>query len=419
MADQQHCNLLWQGVDAWNTWRSNNPTVEPDLSGAELSGTDLSYADLSGTNLSEAVLCRADLSYTNLCGADLSYVNLSYAKLVEADFSGANLSGANLSRANLSYVNLSYANLNEADLSGANLSCAVLGEANLSYTNLGYGILTEAVLSGAILIEANLIKANLSHTNLSYANLKGAGLSGANLSEADLSEADLSEADLSGANLSRATLVRTNLAEAILTDCRIYEIATGSVELKGARQDNLIITPHDEPTVTVDNLEVAQFIYLLLNNAKLSDIVDTTAKKAVLILACITPERKVFLDALKETLRTHGYLPILCDFEKPNSPNFTEMVRTLAHLSRFIIADLTDPSGMSQELQAVISTLAVPVQPILLKGKWEYATFADFLKTFHWVLPIYYYRDQTNLLATLDKDVIEPAEYKAQELARR
>jgi uncharacterized protein YjbI with pentapeptide repeats len=419
MADQQHCNLLRQGTDAWNTWRSDNPTVQPDLSGAELGGTDLSYANLDGANLSGAILCRANLCYTNLSGADLSYVNLSHAKLIEADFSGANLSGAILSRANLCYVNLSYANLNEADLCGANLSCAVLGEANLSYTNLGYVILVEAVLSGAILIEAKLINANLSHTNLSYANLNRADLSGANLSEADLSEADLSEADLSGANLSGATLVRTNLAEANLTDCRIYEIATGNVELKGARQDNLVITPHDEPTITVDDLEVAQFIYLLLNNSKLCDIIDTTARKAVLILGRITPERKVFLDALKETLRTHGYLPILFDFEKPGSRNFTEAVRTLAHLSRFIIADLTDPSGMPQELQTIISTLAVPVQPILLKGKWEYAMFADFLKTFHWVLPIYHYRDQTNLLATLDKDVIEPAECKAQELAKR
>ena len=42
------------------------------------------------------------------------------------------------------------------------------------------------------------------------------------------------------------------------------------VELKldGAEQKNLIITPHDEPEITVDNLEVAQFIYLLLNNER-------------------------------------------------------------------------------------------------------------------------------------------------------
>jgi hypothetical protein len=30
-----------------------------------------------------------------------------------------------------------------------------------------------------------------------------------------------------------------------------------------AKQQNLVITPHGEPAVTVDNIEVAQFIYLI------------------------------------------------------------------------------------------------------------------------------------------------------------
>jgi hypothetical protein len=55
---------------------------------------------------------------------------------------------------------------------------------------------------------------------------------------------------------------------------------------------------------------------------------------------------------------THLFL-----FEKPTSRNFTETVRTLAHFSRFIIADLADPSSIPQELQAIIPTLAVPFLP--------------------------------------------------------
>ena len=35
-----------------------------------------------------------------------------------------------------------------------------------------------------------------------------------------------------------------------------------------------------------------------------------------------------------------NFIPILFDFEKPGSRNFTETMRTLAHLSRFIIADV-------------------------------------------------------------------------------
>ena len=43
-----------------------------------------------------------------------------------------------------------------------------------------------------------------------------------------------------------------------------------SVKLDGVKQQDLVITLEDEPTVTVDNIEVAQFIYLLLHNEKIS-----------------------------------------------------------------------------------------------------------------------------------------------------
>ena len=169
----------------------------------------------------------------------------------------------------------------------------------------------------------------------------------------------------------------------------------------------------------MDNLKIAQFIYLLLDNKEIRDVINTLTTKSVLILGRFTPERKTVLDTLREALRTHGYLPILFDFDKPSSRSFTETVRTLAHLARFIIADLTDPSSIPQELQAIIPTLAVPVQPVLLEGKREYSMFVDFLKTYHWVLPIHYYTDQANLLVTLKEHVIEPAEQKAQELDER
>lgn len=275
------------------------------------------------------------------------------------------------------------------------------------------------------LTETDLSGENLSRAVLSRADLWEAGLSSTNLSEADLSGADLSRtnlsgADLSGANFWGASLVQTNLSGATLTGCRIYGISSWGVALEGAKQTNLIITSFDEPTITVDNLEVAQFIYLLLNNPKIRDVIDTIARKAVLILGRFTPERKAVLDALREALRTqHGYLPILFDFDKPSSRNLTETVRTLAHLSRFIIADLTDPSSIPQELYAIVPTLAVPVRPVLLEGKKEYAMSLDLLSTYHWMLPIHFYKDQADLLATLKEQVIEPAEQKAQELEKR
>src|SRR6266699_4504752 len=131
---------------------------------------------------------------------------------------------------------------------------------------------------------------DLSEANLSRANLTGADLSHANLMAANLTGANLMAANLTGADLSRATLVSTNCTKAILTDCRIYGISAWDVELQGATQNSLIIAGHEQPLISVDNLKIAQFIYLLLNNQEIRDVIDIVAKKFVLILGRFTLE---------------------------------------------------------------------------------------------------------------------------------
>jgi hypothetical protein len=63
------------------------------------------------------------------------------------------------------------------------------------------------------------------------------------------------------------------------------------------------------------------------------------------------------LDALRAELRNRGYLSILFDFDKPSSRNLTETVSTLAHLARFLIADITDAKSIPQELQRIVPSL--------------------------------------------------------------
>ncbi len=102
------------------------------------------------------------------------------------------------------------------------------------------------------------------------------------------------------------------------------------------------MSPRGEPDVTVDNLEMAQFLYLLLSNEKLRTFIDAITSKAALILGRFTPERKAVLDAIRGELRRRNYLPMIFDFQKPGGRDFTETVVTLAHLARFIIADITE-----------------------------------------------------------------------------
>src|SRR5262249_20730860 len=101
--------------------------------------------------------------------------------------------------------------------------------------------------------------------------------------------------------------------------------------------------------------------------------------KAVLILGRFTKERKAVLDALREELRKRNYLPILFDFSVPATRDITEAVSLLARMARFIIADLTDPSSIPKELEAIVPSLAVPVQPLLEGTSRSYAMFKE-----HW-----------------------------------
>ena len=112
------------------------------------------------------------------------------------------------------------------------------------------------------------------------------------------------------------------------------------------------------------------------------------------------------------------YLPVLFDFEQPAGRDVTETVRLLAHMARFIIADLTDPSSIPKELEAIVPSLAVPVQPLIEGLARPYSMFKDYWK-YEWVLPVHRYEGLNLLLETLAEKVIAPAEAKVKDLEER
>jgi hypothetical protein len=216
-----------------------------------------------------------------------------------------------------------------------------------------------------------------------------------------------------------ASLINLNLSGASLAGAQVFGVAAWHLHTDGADQRDLVISPTDAPEVSCDDLETAQFIYLLLNNQKLRQVIDAVGKKTVLLLGRFTAERKAVLDALREALRARGLVPILFDFDKPASRDLTETVSTLAHLARFVIADLTDPRSIPQELKAIVPNLpSLPVQCLLHSSQDAYAMFAD-LGGYASVLPPARYRDLAHLLTLLDADVIAPAERRVIEIAAR
>ena len=98
MANEEHKQLLLQGINQWNTWRMENHDLRlaPDLSNIDLVNVNLIGANFAFTDLSGANLAFANLSGVNLVQANLTQANLHRATLVDADLSGARLSDARL-----------------------------------------------------------------------------------------------------------------------------------------------------------------------------------------------------------------------------------------------------------------------------------------------------------------------------------
>jgi uncharacterized protein YjbI with pentapeptide repeats len=479
MANEEHLRVLKRGVAAWNEWRRNNPSLQPDLFQADLrksplcqanlSGVQLTDADLTGANLRSADLqsvradlatfrdadieratlreasliganleganlSEADLSKAALLGARLREAHLPGAKLHKAHLSGAKLIQANLCGATLSKIVALEANLSKADLSGTDLTEANLCAADLSHSTLKRANLSHAYLPAAILQEVDLTEANLCAADLRSVDLRAARLKATNFSKADLCDADLSSADLSETNFSQALLrktrftgaqfIATNLCDADLTESLIYGVSAWDVKLNArTKQQNLIIALPDQQTavIRVDNIKVAQFIYLLLDNREIRDVIETITGKAVLILGSFSEDRKPVLDALRDELRReeHNYLPIVFDFQPSTNQTTIETIKTLAGMSRFVIADLTNARSVLQELQAVVPSLpSVAVQLMIEKTAHEHGML-DYIRRYRSVVEqAYEYEDLREVIDSIKDKIILPAEAKLREIRR-
>jgi hypothetical protein len=289
-----------------------------------------------------------------------------------------------------------------ADLSKANLRNASLIDANLFHSNL----------SGAILRDAQAWRAVLTAANLSGAKLEGADLHGARIWKANLRGADLSNSNLIG-----ATLVGTAVDGVKVSGSLVYGISVWDVKGEFKEQQDLIITRQQKPIITVDNIKVAQFIYLILNNEEIRDVINTLTSKSVLILGRFADDqRKSILNALRNKLREYNLLPIVFDFDRPVDRNITETVKTLAAISYFVIADVTSPKSSPLELQAIVPNFQIPVVPIIQEDELPFSMIADLQSQYNGVLdPLTYHTEET-LIKALKPAIIDPAIEKHHEL---
>jgi hypothetical protein len=289
MSNPEHIALLRRGVQVWN---ENRPEW-PDLVGADLSGLDLTGISFHGAQISDSVLRRAKLDGAMLQGAFLS---------------GSDLTGASLRGANLYFTRLLHANLTDCDLARAK----VVG----------------ATLDGATLIRASLSGANLQNAHLSQVDATECDFSDCSLVAASLVNTNLTRANLARSILGGASLVRAIVEDAVFDNAFVYGVGAWDLIGRPKSSENLRIS--SAASVTVTDLRVAQFVYLMLENAEIRTIIDTLTSKVVLILGRFFEARKHTLDALKTELRVRGFVPVIFDFEQPADRDVTETVTLLA-----------------------------------------------------------------------------------------
>jgi hypothetical protein len=148
-------------------------------------------------------------------------------------------------------------------------------------------------------------------------------------------------------------------------------------------------------------------------------IIDTITAKAVLILGRFSKERKAVLDAIREELRKHNYLPIMFDFPPSCSR------ATLRRSKRWLVwhglwfADLTDAKSVLQELQAIVPDFpSVAVRILIKRGQYE-PGMLDFIRRFPWVIEdAYEYEDEKGVITSIKDHVIVPAEAKVRKLRK-
>lgn len=351
MSDSEYLSLLQTGVKVWNRWRSHNPDIRPDFS-------DLALGPIldSLTWTSETPL---DLRHMSLRGIHMEESFAVHTMFDHSDLSGAFMEGASLSRCSFRGADLSRAHLDGAELVGSDLSGAILNK-----------------------------------TDLNFADLRYATLSGSTLSKCYLEHAFMTEVDIDDCSF---------------VECKVFGASAWGMKGNPRRQQGLIITRYGQPVVEVDDIRVAQFVHLILEHEHIRGVFNAVTQRGVLLLGRFGGGGVELLRSIANFLREQQYLPIIFDFERPRDRNYTETIKTLAGLSRFVIVDLSGPS-VPQELYAIVPHFKIPFVPILEKGRNTYSMFADLLENDSILRPILEFEDEESLFTLLSKKGIKAAE---------
>jgi uncharacterized protein YjbI with pentapeptide repeats len=336
MANPDHVAVLKQGTKHWNAWRTSNPDIRPDLS---------------------------HIDFTSEFPSENGVYNLPHFE--QCDFSSCDMRMSSLRNGTFMHCSFIDAYLPYADLVDAYFQSCTFGNAMMRVARIG---------------SATFASCEFVHSDLSYCSAQ---------------ETDFTDSRILYSKLEHVAFAGTVFTNARIEDCQVHGISTWDVKTTRLKQKNLVITTEGQAEINVDSIEIAQFLYLIINNKKIRHVIDTITSKVVLILGNFSPETKKRLNSARTQLRGHGYVPVMFDFAPPTSRNLMETVLTIANMAAFVVADLTKPRSIPHELSAIVPRLqSVTVYPIIAESEREYGMFSELVQ-YPSVKPIKRYRKGT------------------------
>jgi len=368
MKRTEFVQLIQSGIDNWNRWRENRRNIETQLE-------NTGYLNFT----------KSHLTAQDFTGADLTRVTLNRSTLRRANFTKALLDKSNFCYSNLSGATFSGVTSELVDFAGSDLSAAKFSDIRFIKSNFKTSQINNATFSESIISESRFRETTFRNTTFN-------------------------QVEIIDCDLQYATFINCRFINSSLINCDVYGVSVWDCIFESVIQSDLNIGRIGHPRITVDDLEMAPFISLLLAHEKLRSVITSLTQRGVLLLGRFRDDGHAQLRQIANSLKSLNYLPIIFDFDCPEHRDTTETIITLVSLVKFVVADLSGPS-VPYELAKTVPHFMIPFVPIVAKGTKIFSMFKDLLK-YPWVLQPIEYETIDVVVSDIQGLIIEPAEQR-------
>jgi uncharacterized protein YjbI with pentapeptide repeats len=460
---------LASGLQAWNAYRSGAKD-RIRLSDVNLSGRSFQQFDLNNTDFLRCNFRDTDFAGANLEGCSFSECGLrntvfSGARLAGSDFSNESLDGCHFSGARAIGMTLRGSTLRSCKFVEANLSKADLGMAHIEQSEFRAAKMKQVVAHGATLVDSDFSSADMSDSELVDCDIARCILSTATLSKSRVDRSRWTQCTLHGVDASnvsangaqfddcnfrravldgliacnvqfkRGSLAQTNLiasrwdsavldgvrmeyallckaklTDTRIVDCHVFGISCWGTDFSRCIQQSIRAYATGSYSIHVNSIEYSFFLYQCMENRHFKTLFESTTDKLVLILGRFSEDAVSGVEALRSAVTRCGLIPVVFDFEKPDAHDLTEVVLSLALLSRFIVVDLSDPKCTPHEIASMAPHINRPVASVIRSGQRPYAMFSDMSDRYRWVLPPVSYNSLAEISRIVEEQVIPSCE---------